>query len=124
MNYINHESYTPQLIKFNTLATPEDAVLWTLYMEGSPAVIAESNSSSVNVNLTDGAYFQTLSIDFFSEGVTLQGETQYMLKGTLVSDDTLIYSGKLFTTSQNVYEHEVNGDKFIAPDVSNEFIII
>lgn len=122
MNYIN-PNVSPQLLKFNTLANEGDTVTWTLFLEGSAEVLYTFTSDSANVTLTDGAYYQILSVDMASEGISLQSETQYRIKGVNALDE-LIYTGKVFTTTQNVYEHTVDGDAFVSPDISNEFIII
>jgi hypothetical protein len=118
MNYINPTDNSVQL-KFNTLANEGESITWSLFLEGS----AEPLYTFASTALVDGAYYQILTIDLVSEGLSLQNSTQYRIKGENALNE-LIYTGKVFTTTQNIYQYTIDGDAFVAPDISNEFIII
>ena len=122
MNYINPESMLPQELRINTLGTPTDSISWTIQLEGSKESTHLFATPSATANFEDLAYYQKLTVDLRTLGINLQDSTQYTLKGTKNGDT--IYFGKLYTTTQNVAEIKVNGDNFVSPDISNEFIII
>lgn len=122
MNYIDPTLEVPQLIAINTNAVGGSLISWTLTMEGNDDVSFSFNSTTSNFQLVDMGYFQSLSCDFFTEGIDLDPERFYVLKGTL--NGSVVYVGKIFVTERDIDDYSVHQNKYTPKNSTNNFVIL
>jgi predicted RNA methylase len=67
-------------------------------------------------------YFQALTADFFSEGIDLDPEHTYLLKGAANGSD--VYVGKVFVSEQDIESYTVHPSKYTETVASNNYIIL
>lgn len=122
MNYIDPSLEVPQTLAINTKAEVTDAISWTLTKEGNDSISFSFSSPSDNFSLVNMKYFQAFSCDFFAEGIDLDPEHSYLLKGAVNGSD--VYRGKIFVTEQDVDGYSVNKDKYTEKVDTNNFVIL
>jgi hypothetical protein len=122
MNYINPTLETPQMLAINCNTAAGSSISWTLTKEGDDSTTFSFTSPSANFTLTDMGYFQALTADFFSEGIDLDPEHTYLLKGAANGSD--VYVGKVFVSEQNIESYTVHPSKYTETVASNNYIIL
>lgn len=123
MNYIKPNEAGVQLLFLNTREDAAANMSWTITEEGNNDPTATFSTNTAFAILSEGNYYQALSISLNELGIALKEETSYILKAVNDAGD-VVYRGKLYSTSQNKENYKVNDDNFTAPDLTNEFIIL
>lgn len=89
MNYVNTLEAVSHTLTLNSRVSAGVSVDWTIYKEGSDTAVYTFTDT-----LTDGAYFQTLTID--PNNITFVAGEFYQLIGQ--SNGDTIYNGKIYAS--------------------------
>lgn len=122
MNYIDPSEDGAQVLPLNANCEATDSVDWTLQKEGNDDNAITFSSPSANFSLTDMRYFQALSCNFFAEGIDLDPESFYILKGAV--NGSSVYVGKVFVTEQDLGDYSNNKNQYRHKTSTNNFVIL
>lgn len=125
MNYIDTTLETAHSLYINTRLSDSDfeanTINWTLKADGNDTVISFSTPSA-NFVPTASSYYQELTVDLFTEGITLKDKTTYVLKGATAGE--VIYLGKISTTSQDISNFSMNQGEYTPRVSTNDYLIL
>jgi hypothetical protein len=126
MNYINKSTEGSVSIYINTrlsdVEAVSDSISWTMTKDGNDSSTVSFSTPSANFNMIAGGYYQQLDLDFFTEAISLENNTHYVLEG--ISESKVIYNGKVFVTDRTEVAYSVNKDKYTEKNSDNNFLII
>ena len=122
MNYIDPSLDSVQVLPLNANCEVTDTVSWTLQKEGNDANAITFSSPSANFAMADMKYFQAFPRNFFAEGIDLDPESFYVLKGAVNGSE--VYVGKVFVTEQDLGDYSNNKNQYTHKSSTNNFVIL
>lgn len=115
MNYANINQVDNYIFTVNSKVAGGVAIDWTIKEEGS-----ETAAHTFTAVLTDGAYFQTLTIPVAD--VTFKKDTFYTLEG--ISNSDVVYRGKLYATDGVLPASKLSAGVYTENSITNDYIIL
>lgn len=121
MNYIDKENTNISSIYINTkkdISTIDTT--WTVTKEGDESVTYNFTTPSLDFNAYKRNYYTKIEGNWFN--FDFINETSYSIKG--VSNNEVVYRGKLFITNKDIQTYSVNENKYTQTQTSNDYTIL
>ena len=115
MNYANINQADNYIFTVNSKVAGGVAIDWTIKEEGNETALHTFTSV-----LTDGSYFQTLTIPVAD--VTFKNDTFYTLEG--ISNSDVVYRGKIYAVDGVLPSRKLSTGNYTENSITNDYIIL